>query len=119
MAILTTVTLLVLWAAYFIPSSDGLFLTSRVLLTVFGVLLTGGVLAELGRTQEVDTDILMGGACVYFLIGVAFSLGYAVIMHLDNAAFYFLQHNWSDSMWLRASYTARDASQAPPPDPRT
>jgi len=59
---------------------------------LFVVFASGFVLLAVLREQEVSTDTLFGGVCVYFLIGIAFAFTFGALLEWDATALEFPAH---------------------------
>ncbi len=54
----------------------------------FFVFLVMAIIADFLHTQEVTTDTISGAACVYLLIGIIWSLAYALLEHIYPGSFH-------------------------------
>ena len=66
----------VAWAASFVYGLSALFLAY----------VAAVVLAAVLRERQVTTDTVLGGICVYFLIGIVWTLLYALVVELEPSA---------------------------------
>ena len=55
----------------------------------FFIFLAMAIIADFLHTTEVTVDTISGAACVYLLIGVIWSLAYALVEHIDPGSFHF------------------------------
>jgi hypothetical protein len=57
-----------------------------VLFLLFTILI---IVAYLFMEREVNTDVIVGAVCAYFLIGTAWAMGYTLLEHLNPGSFKF------------------------------
>ncbi len=76
------------WLSHFIPHAT-LALTRVSLTTVFLSMIAWVVLRQVVGTDRVTRDTILGAACVYLLMGLAWASAYRVVYLLDSAAFQF------------------------------
>ncbi|PSF38336.1 hypothetical protein C7H19_04905 [Aphanothece hegewaldii CCALA 016] len=48
---------------------------------------------KISQTERVTDDILKGGICIYFLLGIWFGFWYDMIYYLDKTSFYIISFN--------------------------
>ncbi|MEZ4215297.1 MAG: potassium channel family protein [Myxococcota bacterium] len=79
------------WLGLFadVPSA---WLVSHLTGAAFVAFASGFVLLAVLREEEVSTDTLLGGVCVYILIGLAFAFTYGALLEWDPTALSFPPH---------------------------
>jgi hypothetical protein len=75
-------TLTVIWIAHAAPSRPAILLALSCALAILGFT-AGSLLWHVVRVRNVSADTILGGICVYFLLGCAWSLIYALLETLQ------------------------------------
>ena len=75
-------TLAVVWIAHAAPSRPAILLALSCAFSIMGFT-AGSLLWHVVREREVSADTILGGICVYLLLGVAWSLVYATLETLQ------------------------------------
>ncbi len=76
------------WLSHFIPHAT-LALTRVSLTTIFLSMIAWVVLRQVVGTNRVSRDTILGAACVYLLMGLAWASAYRVVYLLDSKSFRF------------------------------
>lgn len=76
------------WLANYVPTTR-MVVTNLVLLGGFVAFVAAVIFSEVLREERVSLDTIFGGIAIYLLIGLGWSLGYAVIEHLAPGSYPF------------------------------
>ena len=80
--VVMTGTLVVVWIAHAAPSRPTILLALVCGFSILGIT-AGSLLWHVVREREVRADTILGGICVYLLLGAAWSLVYAMLETLQ------------------------------------
>jgi len=86
-AIVLALPALVSDVEYFFPGSPALRAASQAFNAVFLVFVCGVLLRHVVSRDEVTTDVVLGGVCVYLMIGILFAQIYRVVEILSPGSF--------------------------------
>ena len=75
------------WMENEVPAVD-LTLVAQIFGALFFIYTTITILTYLFQEHEVNADVIMGGVCVYFLIGMAWSIVFSMLEHLHPGSFH-------------------------------
>jgi hypothetical protein len=75
------------WIDLYPSDSARLVVASFALSTAFVLLVAGAILYTILDAERVTLDTILGGICVYLLLGVAWTFAYSILEHLAPGSF--------------------------------